>query len=102
MTRLVTDRLDDLRKLCEKHAVRRLEVFGSAMGGAFKPGTSDLDFLVQFSPQNRHAHRKQYFGLWNDLRNLFGCEIDLLETHLIENPYLKAEVDRSRTVVYAA
>ena len=38
---------DELSRLCQKHDVRRLALFGSAAGPDFKPGRSDLDFLVE-------------------------------------------------------
>src|SRR5439155_16574437 len=40
----------ELTELCQRHGVRRLELFGSATSERFNPVTSDLDFLVEFAP----------------------------------------------------
>lgn len=40
----------ELKKLCLRFRVLSLEVFGSAAKGHFRPGDSDLDFLVEFAP----------------------------------------------------
>jgi len=38
-----------LLPFCQKHAVQKLEVFGSVAEGTAKPG-SDVDLLVTFQP----------------------------------------------------
>lgn len=50
MIPLVLERLDDLRELCQRFRVQRLDLFGSATSTDFDPATSDLDFLVEFEP----------------------------------------------------
>ena len=40
---------EELRDLCRRFHVRRLEVFGSAARGDFDPARSDIDFLVEFA-----------------------------------------------------
>ena len=51
MTPLVEERIDEIERLCREHDVARLELFGSAASGEFRPGESDLDFLVSFEPR---------------------------------------------------
>ncbi len=36
----------------------------------------------------------------NTLENLFGREVDLLEEQTIKNPYLKKNVDATKTLIY--
>jgi predicted nucleotidyltransferase len=44
-----------IAELCRRYRVQRLEVFGSASRCVdFIPGTSDADFLVEFSPSPVH------------------------------------------------
>ena len=50
MISLVRQQHSHLLQLCQKHHVRRLEVFGSAADETFQPDTSDLDFLVEYLP----------------------------------------------------
>jgi len=42
---------EELRELCRRFHVRRLDLFGSATGDDFDPARSDLDFLVEFEPE---------------------------------------------------
>lgn len=91
-----------IAELCRKHHVRRLEVFGSAADGSFDPESSDLDFLVEYLPLQPGEHYEAYFGLLEDLEEMFGRKVDLVETGAMRNPYFIRRVNESRTVVYAA
>lgn len=99
----VRDRRDAIAELCRRYRVRRLEVFGSAARGTdFDPVRSDADFLVEFSPTADGPSLRLFFGFRDDLSRLLGRPVDLAETAAIRNPYLLADIDRSREVVYAA
>lgn len=102
MIALVQDKREQLAGLCREFGVARLEVFGSAATGEFDPETSDLDFLVLFHdlPAGEHAHR--FFGLLDALRELFGRPVDLVDPRPLRNPYLIADINRSRELLYAA
>ncbi len=102
MIPLLEQHRPDLDRLCRKHFVRRLEVFGSAAEGIFQPESSDLDFLVDYLPQGFENAAETYFGLLFDLEDLFHCRIDLVMDRAIRNPYFRAGVDQSRQVIYAA
>lgn len=91
-----------LEALCRQHRVRRLEVFGSAADGTFKPESSDIDFLVEFFPLSPGEHYESYFGLREDLEALFGRKVDIVEPGAMRNPYFIRRVNESRRVVYAA
>jgi hypothetical protein len=103
MNRIIRDNLVKMVSLCGKYRVRRLELFGSAsaVGESFDPDSSDLDFLVEFEESGPVEHSRAYFGLLNDLEDLFGRKIDLVETKAISNPYFLESVNLSREVVYA-
>lgn len=102
MIPLIEHRRSDLERLCRKHSVRRLELFGSAADGSFQPETSDLDFLVDYLPQADPQIADAYFGLLFDLEEIFERKIDLVMDRAIRNPYFRAGVDQSRQVIYAA
>ena len=99
---LISDKRDELGRLCERYRVRRLELFGSAAGEGFEPERSDLDFLVEFLalPSGRHADT--YFGLLEDLQALFGRPIDLVMVGAIRNPFFLQGISGSRQILYAA
>jgi predicted nucleotidyltransferase len=98
----IETRLSQIRELCHKHRVARLDLFGSAAGEEFEPTRSDVDFLVEFQPMAPRQHADAFFGLLEDLENLFGRHVDLLEPEPIENPYLWSSITESRQLVYAA
>jgi len=95
-------RRGQLNELCRRMGVRRLEVFGSAARDDFDPASSDIDFLVEFEPEARISALEMYFGLKDELEGLFSRPVDLVMPAAIENPYVKADIDRAKQVVYAA
>lgn len=88
--------------ICRRFGVRRLEVFGSAATpDEFDPVESDVDFLVEFSPETQPG-LGAFFGAKAALEHLLGREVDLVEAQAIRNPYVQAAVERQREAVYAA
>lgn len=69
---VIREHREDLARLCVQHAVRRLEIFGSAATGRFDPASSDLDFLVELEPGTPGEVADRYLGLLEDLERLFG------------------------------
>lgn len=106
MVAIVREKLDDLIRLCVRHRVRRLELFGSATGRVpgkdFDPSRSDLDFLVEFEDLAAGQHADAYFGLLEGLQAIFDRPIDLVMPSAITNPYFRQNIQPSRMLVYAA
>ena len=103
MTNLVDPLKPDIARLCVRHHVRRLEVFGSAADPTrFDPETSDLDFLVEFQEMPVEEYADAYFGLLEGLQALFGRQVDLVMLEAIRNPYFLEKVNQSRKEIYAA
>ena len=99
----IADKREELAELCRRYDVVRLEIFGSAARGTdFDPQTSDADFLVEFNPDSGLASFDQFFDLAEALRDTLGRPVDLVESGAIDNPYLRATIDRSRELVYAS
>ena len=92
--------LAELPALCRRFGVARLDVFGSAVTGRFDPARSDLDFLVTFDPETVSGRRRDYFGLSEALRALFGHPVDLLTEQSLENPFLRRRVSAERVALY--
>jgi predicted nucleotidyltransferase len=96
-------RREELRELCRRFHVRRLDLFGSAARDDFDAERSDLDFLVEFDPHAPDAlSLKTFFGLKDSLEALFGRSVDLVEPGAIRNPYLKTSIESSREPVFEA
>jgi hypothetical protein len=102
MNQIIQDKREDLARLCAQRHVRRLELFGSALGDDFDPQTSDLDFLVEFDNLSPGQYLDNYFGLLEELEQLFGCPVDLVMTSAIKNPYFLQKIHASRVTLYAA
>jgi predicted nucleotidyltransferase len=89
--------------LCRRYGVRRLELFGSAATEAFDPARSDLDFLVEFLPEQQLGPwLRHYFEFQAELARLFGRPVDLVLSTAVRNRYFQRELERTRTVLYAA
>lgn len=103
MNRLIEDRREELNLLCSKYKVQSLELFGSAVTRKkFDAQNSDIDFLVEFLPLPAGSYFDTYFGLLEELQELFRRPVDLVMTRAIKNPYFLKSINRSRTVLYAA
>jgi predicted nucleotidyltransferase len=87
---------------CRKYQVTRLELFGSAARGDFRPDESDLDFFVEFEPLGWKGSFKRFMGLKLELEDLFDRPVDLVEPRAIVNPYFAEVANRHRALVYAS
>jgi predicted nucleotidyltransferase len=99
---IIGEQIGTIARLCRHHHVCRLEPFGSAASGRFNLANSDLDFLVDFLPLAPADRADAYFGLLADLQDLFGRDVDLVESAALTNPYFKKAIDANRTLIYAA
>lgn len=92
-----------LSTLCQRYAVRKLKLFGSAVGSRFDENSSDLDFLVEFdAPPPTMRLAEQFFGFHEELQRLFGRPVDLLEEHAIQNTRLRRSAQEESVTLYAA
>ena len=99
----ISEKREELVALCRRYDVVRLEVFGSAAHGTdFDPLHSDADFLVEFRRSDGRAPLRQYLDFAEALRHALGRSVDLVEVGEVQNPYLRAAIDRSRELVYAS
>jgi predicted nucleotidyltransferase len=82
--------------LLEKHAVRRIALFGSYATGR-QDKTSDLDFLVDFE----RPTYDNLLGLSKDLQRLFGRKVDILTPQGLESIRVKSIAESIRkTLAY--
>ena len=101
MIPLISEHTRELNALCRAHSVLRLELFGSAAIGGYRPEQSDLDFLVEFHDLPEGHYADTYFGLQEALEDLFLQPVDLIVDSAIENPYFRQSVDSTRQLLYA-
>lgn len=89
-----------IEELCRRHHVRRLQLFGSALGDKFDPETSDVDFTVEFEDLEPRDYGRAYFDLLQGLEELLGRHIDLVTGRSIRNPYFKKRVEATQVPIY--
>jgi|ERR671932_1225301 predicted nucleotidyltransferase len=99
---ILDDKREELKRICERYGVSRLDLFGSAVGEAFDTKRSDLDFVVSFAPRIPARLFDRYFGLREELERLFGRGVDLVMEGAMKNPYFVRSVNESRVPLYAA
>jgi uncharacterized protein len=99
---LVASRRAQIEALCRRLGVRRLDLFGSALGDRFDEQASDIDVLVEFSGGPGFDHFGAYFALKDGLEEIFGRPVDVVSATAIRNPYFRDEVMRTREPLYAA
>jgi uncharacterized protein len=93
---------DQIAQICKRLGIAKLEVFGSAARGLdFDLAKSDADFLVEYQPGTVRG-LESYVGLKLALEALLKRPVDLVEPARLRNPYVLADINRSREVVYAA
>jgi predicted nucleotidyltransferase len=98
----IIQNLDQIADLCRRFHVRRLELFGSAVGARFDRARSDVDFLVEFQPLAAGEHADSYFGLRESLSSLLSRPVDLVMVRAIRNRYFLEAIQPTRTLLYAA
>ena len=97
--KLIEKNIQTIIALCRKHKVRRLFVFGSILTNRFNE-ESDVDLLVDFNKGEVKDYFTNFFDFKYSLEDLLGRKIDLLEEEAIRNPYLKKNVDATKTLIY--
>ena len=85
-------------EFCQRHHIRKLAVFGSALHGDARPD-SDLDVLVEFEPD--HVPGLAFFAMEQELSEMLGRMVDL-NTPQFLSPYFRERVIQEAEVQYAA
>jgi predicted nucleotidyltransferase len=89
----------DIQRLCTKHKVKRLFVFGSVLTDNFT-AISDVDFIVDFEPLHLSQYADNYFDFKFALEEALKRPVDLLEEKAIRNPYFQQAVENKRQLIY--
>ena len=84
-------------EFCRRNHIRRLAVFGSALGDDFR-SDSDLDLLVEFEPGS--VPGLAFFGLQDELSEMFGRRVDLNTPNSLPADF-RDQVRASAEVLYA-
>lgn len=74
--------MDQLAEFCRRWSIMRLEIFGSALGGDFRPD-SDVDLIATYGPDGRWSLLDRV-RMKHELEDLLGREVDLLNRRALE------------------
>jgi hypothetical protein len=91
---------EKIAAFCQKWKVVELALFGSVLRNDFRPD-SDIDVLISFQPDAPWS-LWDLFDMRQELRQMFGREVDLVEKEALRNPFRKREILQNHEVVYAA
>jgi uncharacterized protein len=89
-----------IEAFCRRWRIRELALFGSVLREDFRPD-SDVDVLVSFEPEGGITFNNRVQML-DELAEIFGREVDLVEKDAIRNPFRRQSTLSTRQVIYAA
>ena len=102
MQRILENRKEDLRIICQALKIKRLYAFGSVVSGKFTVN-SDIDFLISFADTlTVEEYTNIYFLLHYRLRELFNREIDIVTERTLSNPYFIESINETKELIYEA
>ena len=85
---------------CRRWKVKEFSLFGSVLRDDFHPD-SDIDVLVALQDDAPWS-LYEWIDMIEELKQMFGRNVDLVEKSTIENPFRRHRILRTREVLYAA
>ena len=92
--------MEQIRLFCEKWKVIQFSLFGSVLRDDFT-SDSDVDVLLSFE-ENSAWSLYDLVDMKDELKRIFGREVDLVEKEAIRNPYRRRSMLTEQQVIYAA
>lgn len=89
----------EIARVCRKHGVRKLSVFGSASRHGLRD-ESDFDLIVEFEP-GAEIGLIEFGQLQRELETVVGRQVDLVPAKGLK-PFVKETVLQDLELVYAA
>jgi predicted nucleotidyltransferase len=100
MNKLISENIDELKKLCKSHDIKRMYAFGSVVNKKFSDN-SDIDFLISFDDDlSFDEYTDNYFELHYKLKDLFSRNIDLITEKSLSNPYFIESINKNKKLLY--
>ena len=99
ITTLINKDRQGFLDLCIRNHVAYIYAFGSSVGGNFSP-ESDVDLLLDVDVKEDLEAGRALWDVWDGLEVFFQRRVDLLTEESLRNPYLIAEIDRTKVKIY--
>jgi len=96
----ITLPVEQIKSFCRKWRVKEFSLFGSVLRPDFNP-ESDVDVLVVFA-ENAGWDLWDIIEMRDELKTIFGREVDLVEKRALRNPFRKHEILRTHEIVHAS
>lgn len=91
---------EQIAEFCRRWNVTEFALFGSVLRDDFRPD-SDVDVLIEFEG-DYHPGYRGWLAMEDELRSMFGREIDLVRKEAVVNPYRRRHILANQEVLYAA
>jgi predicted nucleotidyltransferase len=91
---------EKIKDFCRRWKIAEFSLFGSVLREDFGQD-SDVDVLVTFEPGGGITFNNRVEML-DELVEIFGREVDLVEKDLIRNPFRRHEILKTKEIIYAA
>jgi hypothetical protein len=85
---------------CRKWKIVELSLFGSILRDEFRPD-SDVDVMISLAADAPWS-LFEWVEMIEELREIFGRDVDLVEKSGLRNPFRRKEILENRQVIYAA
>lgn len=92
--------MDKIRDFCRRWKIVEFALIGSVLRDDFRPD-SDIDVLLSFEA-NAGWSLYDVVDMKDELKAMFGHEIDLVEKEAIRNPYRRRNMLMDKEVLHAA
>ncbi len=92
---IITNNLDKIKDICQKHHVKELYVFGSASTEKFNE-KSDIDFAIDFEGVEEKEFANNYFSLMETMQLLLKRKVDFVTEKYLQNKYFIKELNNTK------
>jgi predicted nucleotidyltransferase len=89
-----------IAEFCQRWKITEFALFGSVLRDDFR-SNSDIDVLVTFAPEPGWS-LFDWVDMKDDLKALFGREVDIADKQGLKNPYRRHEILKTCQVIYAS
>ncbi len=89
-----------IAEFCRKWRVTEFSLFGSVLRSDFSPN-SDVDVVIRLADDAPWS-LFDWVAMIDELKLLFGRDVDLVEETGLRNPIRRQEIMGTRKVIYAA
>ncbi|HZF11538.1 MAG TPA: nucleotidyltransferase family protein [Thermoanaerobaculia bacterium] len=91
---------DRIAEFCRRWQITEFSLFGSVLRDDFR-ADSDVDVLVTFTSDAPWS-LLDLIAMRDELQELFGREVDLVEKEGLRNPFRRQSILRQKEVIFAA